>query len=980
MKKFFKKSIACLIAVLMVFSAMPLSAFAWSERNLTFVKKDTSWDGYAGMYSAYVHNGTNNDFMGIVLKEVSSDGVIEVRKGSNFDITLSCGTWTSSSASNGTLPNNTLSWHYGNNDTNYVISSVDSSGSGLTHWKAFLGDDTTKEIQSAIEGEFATAATPSESFRAKANEGGKNEAYGVFKFTPTSFSQLNTPGEYTVRLAPTLVMNHWEGGWFSKQWEPKFGWGNYQWSINQGSPDTSRTIAIKVKVVADYEFRDINGNKVGNTITAAGATDALKNAPANTATTYTNSGNGFHNIVEYNWPSTPVLQGSIYVFNESSSPTSGFCTGGTATCTSARICDYCKTAYGSALGHSFTNYTVTKEATCSATGTKVAYCDRNCGATDEQTIAIDPDAHNYGAWTSISDTQHQRKCTNDNSHIETDAHTFENGVCKVCTKQQTFTIKFNNQDGSEISSIVYNYGETVQIPDLPPTKYTYNNNETHTVTTYSWNFTPNPVAQGNATYQVTATNSSPVACNFVLKDTTTVDGKTIDTLECSVCKGTIDKTVADMSALNHAIEELEALVNADGANYKYEANALANAKNVVATAKDFVQKADKYAPQKDVDDKASTVNETISTLTTTGLAKYTITVQVVNSEDENDKVVKGLGGTYTDIPYGGTFTHTVNIPIINDDSSLSGLPKYAVYKWMVGDVKLNTADVQISDVVKGNATYICYVLPFKATNETQTKTRVRYLDKSGHTIDFDQATIGQPYERKDTSKAPVIPYYTCTGWEPVFGDESNVGTRELVYKPIYTYKDSLANKCEIVGLNGVKVNGEERCQAIYDERIELSGADMFAYADENGNIIARINANYIYAPHIYGVSKTIYITKVETATEKAETIITGTFTTKDDPKYNYLVVNAQYYLPEGTKAVESGIVIGNKNDANVLKIGSATKVVSDSQGANHEYSIQMSYSKTVSGTLYARSYLIYLDSNGDTQTVYSDDITTCILD
>lgn len=991
MKKLIKKSISCIIAVLMVFSAMPLSAFAWSEANLTFVKKDTSWDGYAGKYSAYVHNGSKNDFMGIVLKEVSSDGVIEVRKGSNFDITLSCGTWTSSSASNGTLPNNTLSWHYGNKDTAYVISSVDNSGSGLTHWKAFLGDDTTTEIQSAIEGEFATAATPSDSFRARANEGGTNEAYGVFKFTPTSFSQLNTPGEYTVRLAPTLVMNHWEGGWLSKQWEPKYGWGNYQWSINQGSPDTSRTIAIKVKVVADYEFRDINGNKVGNTITAAGATDALNNAPANTATTYTNSGNGFHNLVEYNWPTTPVLQGSIYVFNESPSTTPGFCTGGTATCTSAKICDYCKTAYGSALGHSFTTYNVTNAATCSATGTKVASCDRNCGATEEQTIAIDPDAHNYGAWTSISDTQHQRVCTYNNSHTEIGNHTFENGVCTVCSKKQTFTIKFKNQDGSEISSKVYNYGETVEIPDLPPTKYTYNNNETHTVTTYSWNFTPNTVAQGNATYQVTASNSNPVACTFTCTASDIEDGDiTKDEFTCSVCGGVMYKVVADMSALKANITVLEIAVNVDDAAYKYDATALAAAKEKLDEAKAYVANDNnRYASIEDVNAMSTSVGTAYTKLTVDGLAKYNQTF-IIRKDDGNGNTTDLATFTqgYENLAYGSTVEFDdYTIPTINDGSTLTGLPMYAVYKWVKivngAEQKLGTTDVQISDVVKGNATYICYVLDFKATDEAQTTTRVRYLDKTGNTIEFDTATVGASYTRKDTSIAPHIPYYNCTGWELVFGDETNVGTRELVYRAIYTFNETEANRCTIVGLDGVYVNGTTGTPgytAYYDEKIELTGADKYAYANADGSIIAPINENYIFAPHLNGVDKTIYITKVETPITEAKSIITGVFTTHDDPTYNYLVVNAQYYLPEGAKAVEAGAVIGKYNNADTLKIGSAVKVVSDTQGDNHEYSLQMSYSKGKTGTLYARSYLIYVDSNGDTQTVYSDDITTCNLD
>lgn len=871
MKKLLKKSIACLIAVLIVFSTIPLSAFAW-ENKLTFTKKNTSWTDYPGQYSAYLSD-KGIDYAGIVLKEVDNNGVITVTRGQSFKITLSCGKWIKQKASKGVPQTDTLSWYFGES-SDYALSTRDADGNGDgTKWKAFLGDDTSKEIQSNITGEFATATNgPLDKFRATSGEGGTNEAYGVFEFTTSSFPQLNTPGEYKVRLAPTIIMNtkKWVFGSGTK-WRSTKGFGAIDWAIKNEKPIKldERTISITVKVVCP------------------------------------------HTSTRLEWDLAP-------------------------TCTKA-----------------------------GSTGDLIC---NDCGATISPAtpIPINPNAHNWGEWTSISDTQHQRVCTYNNSHTEIGNHTFENGECTVCSKTQTFTIKFKNQDGSEIRSKVYNYGETVEIPDLPPTKYTYNNNETHTVTTYSWNFTPNPLAQGNATYQVTATNSEPVACNFVLKDSTTVDGKTIDTLECSVCKGTISKTVADMSALNHAIEQLEALVNDDGANYKYEANALADAKNVVATAKDFVQKADKYAPQKDVDDKASKVNETITTLTTTGLAQYTVTFNLVNADTG-----KTIETASSKMKYGDIAEKTYTFEKDED-----GFPKYVVCKWTVGDAKLNTTDTSISGVVKGNATYICYVLPFKATNETQNTTRVRYLDKSGNTLKIAYATVGSKYEIDESVVAPKLPYYVFDKWEPLFGTPENVGTREIVYKATYSYSDSEANVCEIVGLGGVKVNGAERCSAIYDSKVVLTGATKYAFCDKDGNkIISYINEDYIYTPR---VNETVYIKAVVDEVTTATTAITGSFIQKDagtlsnGTKYHNLYVNAQFYLPEGATAVEAGLVLSKSvSEENELQIGKdkVTKLVSNSQGTNHEYSMAMSFAND--GTVHARSYLIYVDKSGTTHTVYS---------
>lgn len=885
MKKLFKKSIACLIAVLMVFSTMPLSAFAWSN-GLTFTKKDTSWTDYPGKYSAYLSD-KGIDYAGIVLKEVDNSGVITVTRGQSFKITLSCGKWIKQKASKGVPQTDTLSWYFGESN-DYVLSTRDAYGNGEgTKWKAFLGDDTSKEIQSNITGEFATATNgPLNKYRATSGDGGTNEAYGVFEFTTSSFPQLNTPGEYTVRLAPTIVMNTWTSkGWFQgSEWRNTKGWGAVNSTIANGDSAylDGRTISITVKVVCPHTNTELRNKSDANCTTAGYSGDS-------------------------------------------------YCTD----------CDT-KLSTGStvnALGHNYQIDNITYKApTCTTAGKEAdQFCTR-CG-----------------------DTITGKK-------ILATGHTFENGVCTVCKTPQTFTITFNNLDGSEMSSKVYNYGQTVEIPALPPTKYTYNN-ETHTVTTYSWNFTPNPLAQGNATYQVTATNSEPVACNFVLKDSTTVDGKTIDTLECSVCKGTIDKTVADMSALNPAIEELEALVNADGANYKYEANALANAENVVATAKDFVQKADKYAPQSEVDKQASKVNETITTLTTTGLAQYTVTFNLVNADTG-----KTIETASSKMKYGDIAEKTYTFEKDED-----GFPKYVVCKWTVGDAKLNTTDTSISGVVKGNATYICYVLPFKATNETQNTTRVRYLDKSGNTLKIAYAEVGSNYQIDSSVSIPKIPYYKFTKWERVYGENNPVGTRELVYQAQYEYAEVEANNCTIVGRGGISVNGSSQCTSRYDDKVILTGADKYAFCDKNGTIISYINADYIYTPHING---TVYITGVETASTKASTAVTGYFkqlntgTTTGGTPINTLYVNAQYYLPEGATAVEAGIVISSQQKTTeTLVIGGTgvLKVVSDTQGTNHEYSIGMTYTRT--GTLYTRSYLICKLSDGTTKTVYSDDVT-----
>ncbi len=638
-----------------------------------------------------------------------------------------------------------------------------------------------------------------------------------------------------------------------------------------------------------------------------------------------------------------------------------------------------------ALGHSFTNYVRTVDPTCTKVGTETATCER-CDVTDTRDVAIDESAHNWGNWVDDNNgSTHTKTCSYNNEHKVTENHTIENGECTKCHYIAKVTIRFVDENDGFISSAEYNIGADVVVPELPEQTEVYVGDSQHKVTTYSWNEIPQATASQAATYKRVKTEST-VACSNELMQ----KGETSDTWHCTVCGHVYERDVIDMSALKANIKALETAVNVDDAAYKYETSALENAKSILNAAKDYVANDNnRYASIQDVNAMSTSVGTAYTKLTVDGLAKYSQTFIIRKDDGKgNTTDIATFTQGYENLAYGSTVEFSdYTIPTINDGSTLTGLPMYAVYKWVktVNGVeqKLGTTDVQISDVVKGETTYICYVLDFKATDETQKTTRVRYLDKSGNTIKFDTATVGEPYTRKDTSIAPIIPYYNCTGWEPLFGDETNVGTRELVYRAIYTFNETEANRCTIVGLPGVYVNGTTGTPgytAYYDEKIQLTGADKYAYANADGSIIAPINESYIFAPHLNGVDKTIYITKVETPITEAKSIVTGVFTTHADPTYNYLVINAQYYLPEGAKAVEAGAVIGKYNNADTLKIGSALKVVSDTQGDNHEYSLQMSYSKNKTGTLYARSYLIYVDSNGDTQTVYSDDITTCNLD
>ena len=149
------------------------------------------------------------------------------------------------------------------------------------------------------------------------------------------------------------------------------------------------------------------------------------------------------------------------------------CHGGTATCTEQAVCEKCNEKYGSALGHKYGDLIPKTEPTCSATGTEAHYKCSVCNKVfkddehktettlDDLTIAINPNAHNFGEWIKNegADT-HTRVCSFNSKHTETEnCH----GGTATCTEQAVCE-KCNEKYGSALG---HKYGDL--IPKTEPT-------------------------------------------------------------------------------------------------------------------------------------------------------------------------------------------------------------------------------------------------------------------------------------------------------------------------------------------------------------------------------------------------------------------------------------------------------------------------------------------------------------------------------
>ena len=141
-------------------------------------------------------------------------------------------------------------------------------------------------------------------------------------------------------------------------------------------------------------------------------------------------------------------------------------TGGMATCTEQAVCERCNEKYGNALGHNYGDLISKIEPTCSAVGVEAHYKCSVCNKVfkddehktettlDDLTIAINPDAHDFGKWTRNDGTEtHTRVCSFNNEHTETEnchggtATCIEQATCEKCNAKYGELAKHDYKDG-----------------------------------------------------------------------------------------------------------------------------------------------------------------------------------------------------------------------------------------------------------------------------------------------------------------------------------------------------------------------------------------------------------------------------------------------------------------------------------------------------------------------------------------------------
>ena len=106
--------------------------------------------------------------------------------------------------------------------------------------------------------------------------------------------------------------------------------------------------------------------------------------------------------------------------------------------------------------------TVLAEPTCTEDGEKLVTitCTLCNAKLSEEKVAIPAIGHAYGEWTELDEEQHQRVCANDETHVETEAHAWDEGVaaddmitytCTVCGATKTEEIVIEALDAARVT-------------------------------------------------------------------------------------------------------------------------------------------------------------------------------------------------------------------------------------------------------------------------------------------------------------------------------------------------------------------------------------------------------------------------------------------------------------------------------------------------------------------------------------------------
>lgn len=264
--------------------------------------------------------------------------------------------------------------------------------------------------------------------------------------------------------------------------------------------------------------------------------------------------------------------------------------------------------------------------------------------------------------------------------------------------------------------------------------------------------------------------------------------------------------------------------------------------------------------------------------------------------------------------------------------------------------KIDSNATAIEHVATEDATITAYV----SNDETETVkySKVTFLGKNSAVVGIKYVAVGTTVETNTLLTAPAIPFYENGQWDKA---EITADGSDITVRATYVPKAGDEKKC------GIHFKGDTKYYN-YDSYVYLFNADKSKkyamYADAAGNeLITYFDGVDFYAPR----RDNLYIKEVTDTSAMTATIgFTGSY--KQDTTSSF---NVKFWLPEGATLVETGVDLVAKFPDGTVK-SAHDRATKFSERNEYTYSAKFSDSQK---TIEFKPYLTY-KKGGTTTTVY----------
>ena len=411
---------------------------------------------------------------------------------------------------------------------------------------------------------------------------------------------------------------------------------------------------------------------------------------------------------------------------------------------------------------------------------------------------------------------------------------------------------------------------------------------------------------------------------------------------CTEC----DYKAFDMVAYNKAVAEYNALKDDPEYATKYTSTSITEYESLVDAE---IAKESTFATQEEVDAAVAAI---LSAKTKLVYAKADVKVYIAR-EGVDPVLVDTISKNYGE-------TADINVA-----ANLSAGEQ--ILKWVIEtqekkvNTKLATTDTTVSMVVTEPADVYVHIATEKSTEAVQ-YSKVSFISKNG-AVSFVKYVPAGTTLYTNTVDGVEIPFYEFKNWNKA---SVTADGNDIEVKAVYEFIGTVDDKCRVHydGFDGgVK-------EYTYDSFVYLFGAEDKTLAlstdGTKPNIITYLNENAFYAPH----TADIYVIEVDS--QPASIGITGSYVSSTDTKKT-AAFNCKFFLPSDCKVVEYGLTATSST-------GISMKIKGEKASARGEYCVKATMDKKSPVTsVEGVAYLTYKDAKNNLHTIYSTSVTQNLL-